>query len=344
VYEGRRNQSKLNRHFHNEIKGKKWMLASELQDFNETLSRLKELYSRDYPSDIRGSELGLSPLECTIVKIIGRMDNSYINSVIDIAIANDASLREDHTLLRDAKGTPLSAKRGTLLHHLWNAPIGTDSIHLQLLEANGITPLDTTAYSELEIYYVISEEHSLEPILYTCHPDALLFLQDEKTGKISILTMDRKSNPKTPYPEPKYLTQVAGYNWIIEQILTKEMGLEVEENYVILDKNPGKINFDSSMKNESRAQIYRRHQFSPITLFSSDDPFYQSIPKTIVTLARKKQAIYDNSRLFIQEKEINEGRKVCDYCYKSTSIVCDYLSNLIIEQPEMAKRIILPNR
>jgi hypothetical protein len=342
VYHGRRTASKANHYWGNEIRGKKLMLASDLPGFLDTVQMLREGNEHLIPH-IRGSEMAITPLECIVTKLIGRMDRTMINEIIDAEKEKDDELKNNILLQTDSSGDPIPAKRGTLLHHLWNGSLGRNSAHIALLEKHGLTPIDTTGYSEIQIMHNIPIEYTGgERVLFSCHPDALLFMQDDSTGSISIVTMDRKTNPKTSYPELKYLLQIGSYNWVIEQILTREMGYYVDANYVILDKNPFHHGRQVLTGRQHPSPSYRKHQFSPITRFDNSSPFYAAIPQLIVQAHRSKQRYMQNPTQMMVDKAENEENGICKKCYDSTMIVCDYLSELSSHDKEKAKEIISP--
>ncbi|MFT4309231.1 MAG: hypothetical protein ACMXYL_01970 [Candidatus Woesearchaeota archaeon] len=341
VYYGSRKNTKKNQYWNNMIKDNRLLLASELPGFMDMINNNDADNNTSVP-DIRGSEMGIKPLECVIANIIGRMSHTTKRDIITQTILETGS--NEHNILFDHKGNPLAASRGTLLHHLWNHPIGNDSAHLEILSSNGITPLDTNNYCEITIRHTIPEEHTNGiKVDFSCHPDALLFMESNDTGRISILTVDRKTNPRTIYPEPAYIRQVSSYNWVIEYLLNSHLGYDVEANYIVLDKNPYHHTRNPNDHNMSASLHYRKHEFSPITMLDTNIESYNNMPVIMTSIAQRKREYYGEPAIMALDKSANEECGICKNCYASTKMVCDSIVGMASSQSDDIIDIIKPS-
>lgn len=318
IYLGRRNESKSNLWWPNEIKDKKIVFPYFVKDFfGDKIKFLDEQDdARNINSDFRGSEFSMSA-NCSIQKLISKFTRGIVYDILDNIILTDEDRfifeRLYHPILKE----PTAAVRGTAIHE-WVLNPFKDLKHYKTLENINIEPCPSDYYCETE--FVTKYKNGL----VSFHPDTF-FLLDDGFDVYDIVILDVKTNRRTPYPKICYLMQTGFYAKVIADVMHKN-GIKTGNFYVSLIHNAFDNDFDSGLgTNKKMYNIFRPQKLSPITKFTKEDSFIQFIDDEYTrTLEEKHLLLYDSNKIFeIKEESLSSGK--CDHCYFEHEKICNYM-------------------
>lgn len=326
IYNGLRILDKSNRRWFEELKGKKVVMPDDIPDFLEMPS------VRRGKGDLRGSlfaagtfprltrewfEEGHTHSGCSIEKLIMLISNRKTEELLRKIVPTLSEEEQDTFFDYHFRDTfePIFAQRGTAIHTLSSEPL-EGLVHYQTLSRAGISPRPSDRYTETPFV------HSIEGITISLHPDAYFFL--ERDNGYDIVIIDTKTNRVTQYPEHKYLTQTALYGLMIKEMVKEHLDIHVENIYCVLNKNAFYMGFGGEKVVPEPHATHRSQRFSPITLFTPDDPFMQVLPSIVRTTHQEMQELRQEG--FAEYKAEQEGKKVCSgKCFQDKRIICDYL-------------------
>ncbi|OYT31727.1 hypothetical protein DRJ22_01555 [Candidatus Woesearchaeota archaeon] len=338
---GFRWKNKENRLWFNELEGKELVTADMIQGFLEM-----KCITQGKKADIRGSELshkttpkidrkwirdyekGIIDAGCTIEKLISTLPRNMQKQILQEQMkkASDETI-QDFFMFHDDNFEPVFAKRGTDLHAISSEPM-TGLAHYKTLELlnnpkypfkSNIKPKSSANYCETPFFIELEIEG--KKFTASMHPDAYLFLK-KGDQEYDIIIIDTKTNPVRPYPEHKYLQQTFFYGWLIKQAMKKELNLEIENIYTVLNKNA----FYKSIKNppkKSPHSTFRKQKYSPITAFFKEDIMFEIMPKIVKKIIDDKEQLKKDTDYF---KNYKKECKYCNKCFVSQKIICDWIS------------------
>jgi hypothetical protein len=323
IYHGFRSQDKTNQRWLEEIKDKKIITPKELGLFETKAIQEKK-------GEFRGSELslpgapiinskwlknydnGIIDVGCSLQKVVAKYnDPEFIKEII--AKMNPEE-REEFNQTHDGL-IPIAAERGTIIHDLSSLPL-EGLVHYQTLNKIGLPTIPSTDYAEMPLFYNLK----IKDLEFTAsmHPDCLLFL--EKDNKYDILILDTKTNRVTAYPEHKYIQQTYFYAWFVKEIVEKELGLEVNNFYTVLNKNSFHENFLGQEKETLPHFNFRPQKFSPIIKWDKEHYFHDIFPNLLHQIIKEKREINKNY----------DGGKYCQKCYLLQKKICEQLKSNVL--------------
>ncbi|MBW2985596.1 hypothetical protein KY313_02990 [Candidatus Woesearchaeota archaeon] len=324
IYEGRRSQNKLNLSWQQELKGKNIVFPYQLKEFfGKNATFLKDQVIEPI-TDFRGSEFSL-PSHCSIQKLISTTikDNAY--DILEYIIGKYDNIL-DQFYDKETK-QPIAALRGIKLHEITLKPFD-DLVHYNTLKELNLDPVPSDQYCEIAFHNKVSIPNTDKECSISFHPDALLFLKDQKE-RYDIIILDTKTNRVTPYPEVKYLMQTAFYGLMIKDIVEKN-GLETNNIYTVLNKNAFDHHFFVPGNNEithNNIGVFRPQKFSPITKFSPEDPFLDYVMQELHRAVTEKEELRNNDKQYlIGMKKDMQKKHNCDTCYFEQKTICDYIT------------------
>ncbi|MCB9358299.1 hypothetical protein H6503_00050 [Candidatus Woesearchaeota archaeon] len=352
VYKGFRRDDKDNYSWFNESRDKRWITPDKIPGFKEMVSRCAD---RRKKGDFRGSELALpvgpqySPefaedlnvgeanLGCIIANAVGAIRKKEAFRIIKEQLGHESEEVVQEFFRTHNANTleSIYSKRGIAVHDLFSRPM-EGLVHYDTLELAGIEPVSSDNYCETPFrnqMSIITRDGKID-FIASIHPDAYLFMERGE-NEYDLILIDRKVNRVTPYPEHKYQLQTLFYGWSIADIVERELGAEVVNIYTVLDKNAFYRGFGDQEVVSYPHTTYRKPKYSPITLWTPDDPMRDAIPNVAASIQQRKQDIISDPGVIPEMKAMNEECGLCSKCFDEAKILCNYMKRKVEEKEEV---------
>ncbi|MFT4304208.1 MAG: hypothetical protein ACMXYG_06600 [Candidatus Woesearchaeota archaeon] len=350
VYKGLRSINKENIRWFTESRDKNWLTPDKIPGFM-SMQSISEM-----AGDFRGSELsypigpklsqrwiedfhdGKADMGCSIAPVLGRIERTYARKLLaeQLKHEDEHKVKEFFRHVNPDTLESIYAVRGTAAHNLFSMPL-EGLVHYDTLNLAGIEPVSSDKYTETPLVTTIFSKTKYGGIQFqaTFHPDVYLFME-RGDNNYDLIVIDRKTNRATPYPEHKYLMQTLFYGWMLSDIVKKELGIDVINIYTMLDKNAFYKGFGDNDVITYPHTTYRTPKFSPITLWTPDDPLREIIPDVVGTIQAEKQMIINEPSSIIDMKKQHEAKGLCDKCYSETRFLCNYMRDSLKRKEDVA--------